>query len=201
MRPAVVCSVLYAWNQGDGGACGTDDVFGGQDVCCGRFRQQGQVFFFNGRPACGLSLRTSVAVAFFPSYTKKRSRSSVFLSCHGVARMTCPDLFHGREVALGRPAEGTDPIFRNIFKSGSWLDSAIWISFSWIIHISTQIANILLHVIPPCLSVSEIYLRYSLARDSTTMLGHRYRGFSSVPCRIFSYTAQVQGFRRRCRIG
>jgi hypothetical protein len=49
------------------------------------------------------------------------------------------------KVRLGSAADGTDPIFGQIFKSGAGGDAAVRVAGGGIIFIATHIANIFLH--------------------------------------------------------
>ena len=53
------------------------------------------------------------------------------------------------EVRLGSAADGTDPIFGQIFKSGTGGDAAVRVTGGGIIFIATHIANIFLHCQSP----------------------------------------------------
>ena len=49
------------------------------------------------------------------------------------------------EIGFGSAADGADPVFGNIFESGSWSDTGIRIANSRVVFISTEVADILFH--------------------------------------------------------
>ena len=56
-------------------------------------------------------------------------------------------LFHDREAVLANAAKRAGPVVGNSLKRGAGSDSAIGIAFFWVVDVTTDIANILFHLI------------------------------------------------------
>jgi hypothetical protein len=54
-------------------------------------------------------------------------------------------LLLGREVIFAYAADGANPIFWNVFKSGAGLDTAVWVAYFGVINITASVANVLFH--------------------------------------------------------
>ena len=53
--------------------------------------------------------------------------------------------FHQFKVFLGYTAERASPIVRNSFEWSAWSDTAIWVTYCWVIYPITNCAYILFH--------------------------------------------------------
>jgi len=59
---------------------------------------------------------------------------------------TCPYGLHLFKDILASAAQRAAPVIRNIFKSGSWGYSMVWIAYSRVILILADVTDVLLHI-------------------------------------------------------
>jgi len=67
--------------------------------------------------------------------------------CHPLRqKCACYLVFYGFEHIFVDLAKGTDPVIRDVFKRGSWSDTAVWVAFFGIVHVLAHGADIFLHL-------------------------------------------------------
>lgn len=60
-----------------------------------------------------------------------------------------------REILLAYSAERAHPIFWQVFKSCSWINTILWVTYFWVVNITADIANVLFHNLLPFFALND----------------------------------------------